>query len=58
VGHVAAAPDIQLKTHAFLQLIPKGVRTILDVGCGDGAITSRLAQSYEVTAVDHQLRRA
>jgi SAM-dependent methyltransferase len=33
-------------------MIPDGVRTILDVGCGDGAITNRLAQDWDVTGVD------
>jgi SAM-dependent methyltransferase len=51
-GQLTEAPDIRLKTTQFLQMIPGDVRTIVDVGCGDGAITNRLAESYEVTAVD------
>jgi 2-polyprenyl-3-methyl-5-hydroxy-6-metoxy-1,4-benzoquinol methylase len=42
-------------THVFLSLVQKlkNVRTICDVGCGNGHITGRLASlGYEVTGVD------
>ena len=34
------------------QLIPSGVQTVLDAGCGNGAITNTLAQRYQVTGLD------
>ena len=36
----------------FEEMIPPDVSRILDVGCGDGAITDRLAEAWEVTGVD------
>jgi SAM-dependent methyltransferase len=36
----------------FEEMIPESVESILDVGCGDGAITNRLAQRWQVTGVD------
>ncbi len=36
----------------IVQMIPDDVRTILDVGCGDGAISNVLAEKFTVTAVD------
>ena len=30
----------------------RAVQTILDVGCGDGAITNRLGEEWDVTGVD------
>jgi SAM-dependent methyltransferase len=37
---------------ATLSLIPDDVKTILDIGCGDGRITNRLANSYRVVGAD------
>ena len=34
------------------QLIPPGMQTVLDAGCGNGAITNALAQRYQVTGLD------
>ena len=34
------------------KMIPEDVKTILDVGCGNGIITNELARDYEVTALD------
>lgn len=35
-----------------LSFIPKSVKTILDVGCGDGRITNELVKYYDVFAID------
>jgi SAM-dependent methyltransferase len=51
-GHLADDPKIQLRTRMFEQMIPDRVRRILDVGCGDGAITNRLTERWEVTGLD------
>jgi SAM-dependent methyltransferase len=40
------------KAKLFLSVIPADVKTILDVGCGNGAITNFLASHFEVTGVD------
>lgn len=40
------------KIKKILEIIPKDVTNILDVGCGNGVITNVLGSSYEVTAVD------
>jgi SAM-dependent methyltransferase len=44
--------EIRQKAEILRQTIPETVSTILDVGCGDGAITNRLAEHYQVTGVD------
>lgn len=51
-GDLAEAPDIQWKVRVFLEMLPGDVTTLVDVGCGDGAITNELAERYEVTGVD------
>jgi SAM-dependent methyltransferase len=51
-GSLAEAPDIQEKIRVFEQMIPAGVESIVDVGCGDGAITDALARRWRVTGVD------
>jgi SAM-dependent methyltransferase len=51
-GHLAHDPKIQLRARMFEEMIPRGVQTVLDVGCGDGAITNRLAREWDVTGVD------
>jgi SAM-dependent methyltransferase len=43
----------QRRITSLVEAIPEGVRTILDVGCGDGRITHLLAErGYEITGVD------
>lgn len=51
-GHVKDRPAIREKVRMFVHTIPEGVQTIVDVGCGDGAITNELARRWEVTGVD------
>jgi SAM-dependent methyltransferase len=51
-GGLHLFPDIRQKIAVFESLIPADVETILDVGCGDGAITNSLAQRWSVTGVD------
>ncbi len=45
-------PHVAAKAERIVTMVPEGVRTILDVGCGDGTITHRLAELWDVTAVD------
>lgn len=40
------------KTKVILDIIPRECTTIVDVGCGDGAITNVLAEKYEVVGID------
>lgn len=49
---LAADRDVLGKAERLAALIPADVRTIADVGCGDGTITRVLAQRWAVTAVD------
>jgi SAM-dependent methyltransferase len=51
-GGLHEMPEIQHKIAVFLQSIPSGVESLLDVGCGDGAITNRLGERYSATGVD------
>jgi SAM-dependent methyltransferase len=51
-GHLGDDPKIQLRTRMFEEMIPESVESILDVGCGDGAITNQLARRWQVTGVD------
>jgi SAM-dependent methyltransferase len=51
-GHLADDPKIRGRAQMFEEMIPERVERVLDVGCGDGAITDRLAQRWEVTGVD------
>jgi SAM-dependent methyltransferase len=48
-------PYIAEKTKIILDIIPKECSTIIDVGCGDGAITNVLAEGYPVTGCDISL---
>lgn len=48
----AADPHVVAKGDLVLRMIPDGVRTIADVGCGDGYLTGRLAERWEVIAID------
>ncbi|MBW2524520.1 MAG: methyltransferase domain-containing protein [Deltaproteobacteria bacterium] len=50
--NTAMSPEVVAKADRLLQLIPDDVRTIVDIGCGDGYLTHRLAERFEVTAVD------
>lgn len=40
------------KIERVLQIIPKDVQSIIDVGCGNGLITNVLGELYQVIAVD------
>jgi ubiquinone/menaquinone biosynthesis C-methylase UbiE len=40
------------KIQQIVSIIPEDVNTILDVGCGDGAISNELNVKFEVTATD------
>lgn len=44
--------QVQMRLDKTLEMIPKGVSTILDVGCGNGIITNALAGDYDVTGID------
>lgn len=48
-------PYIAEKTKIILNIIPQDVRTIIDVGCGDGAITNVLADRYTTIGGDISL---
>ncbi|MBN2395563.1 MAG: class I SAM-dependent methyltransferase [Candidatus Atribacteria bacterium] len=41
------------KTEFILDYIPKDVKSILDVGCGNGKITNSLDKKFEVIAIDN-----
>lgn len=43
---------IRAKAELINTWIPEGVRTIADIGCGNGIISNLLAARYDVTAVD------
>lgn len=40
------------KIHKVIELIPDDVKTIADVGCGNGVITNVLSQKFDVTGID------
>lgn len=40
------------KINRLLDIIPYDVSTIIDIGCGNGAITNVIGEKYDVTAVD------
>lgn len=48
----AADPEIVAKGDLVLRLAPEGVRTVADIGCGDGYLTHRLAERFDVVAID------
>ena len=45
-------PALQGKVQKVLEFIPDSVRTIVDIGCGNGIITNVLGSHFDVTAVD------
>ena len=51
-GVLKGDPVLIDKVDRILRLVPDDVRTIVDIGCGDGAITNILAEQYETTAFD------
>ena len=51
-GRLATDPYTDERHKNLREMIPAGVRSILDVGCGDGALTNRLADDWDVTGVD------
>ena len=51
-GGLKDAHDIRAKARIFGQMIPDDVHSIVDVGCGDGAITNTLGERWAVTGVD------
>jgi ubiquinone/menaquinone biosynthesis C-methylase UbiE len=44
--------QISVKTKILIELIPKDVRTIIDIGCGNGIITNELDKVWDVTGLD------
>jgi SAM-dependent methyltransferase len=48
----AVDPYVVEKGDRILRLMPDGVRSVLDVGCGDGYLTHRIAERFDVTAAD------
>jgi SAM-dependent methyltransferase len=51
-GRLVTDPSTEQRIKNLREMIPDGVRTVLDVGCGDGAITNLLAHDWDVTGVD------
>jgi SAM-dependent methyltransferase len=51
-GSLKDAPDIREKARVFMAMIPPEVESIVDIGCGDGAITNALGGRWKVTGVD------
>lgn len=44
--------SIRQKALRMMELIPEDVKTILDVGCGNGIITNELSSKWDVTGLD------
>lgn len=44
--------NLKDKISRVVELIPEDVKSIVDIGCGNGVITNVLGQQYDVTAVD------
>ena len=44
--------QIALKADKILSFIPVDVKTIIDIGCGNGLITNRLSEKHHVVGVD------
>ena len=51
-GNLIQDPNTERRIEMFQQMIPGDVDRIVDVGCGDGAITNSLAETWDVTGVD------
>ena len=51
-GKLSKNPLIIEKIKVLIACIPAEVKTIVDVGCGDGAITNALAEKYRVVGVE------
>jgi SAM-dependent methyltransferase len=51
-GHLVDDPKIGQRAAMLEEMVPDDVVRILDVGCGDGAITNRLARRWDVSGVD------
>lgn len=43
---------LRSKIEKIFEFMPEDVKTIMDIGCGDGTITNELAKKYDVTGVD------
>ena len=44
--------DLKDKIIKVLDFLPEDVKTIVDVGCGNGAITNVIGKQYDITGVD------
>jgi SAM-dependent methyltransferase len=42
----------QKKLHRILEIIPEDVKTIIDIGCGNGLMTNELGKTYDILGVD------
>lgn len=43
---------LKSKIDHLLKVIPSDVKTIIDIGCGNGTITNVLSEKYDITGVD------
>lgn len=50
-GHVPRPRQVQIHNDA-LDMLPRDVRTVLDVGCGDGTLINRMPSDVSVVGVD------
>ena len=48
--------NLEKKINRISEIIPKGVKNIVDVGCGNGVITNALSSGYDVTGVDRSTK--
>ncbi len=44
------------KINKIITLIPNSVQTILDIGCGDGAISNQLAKKFKTVSLDRSIK--
>jgi SAM-dependent methyltransferase len=51
-GSAYAHPVQKARAETIRQALPDGTRTVLDVGCGDGTVTNRLGDHYDVVGLD------